>query len=375
MSLFPDLVRRDGSSVTMTLSVTGRRHERLRERLLTGPDGDLLEEELLELLLGSALHRRDVQYLASELIRRFGSLAAVLSAAPRELRRIKGVGEAVIVSLKLVNRVRLLQDAPSALNIAQTQEHSVEASLPLFRGRVEIEHVEDHPGTAETKVEPSKPRSAAKGQQPRRQPARESVRAIQDLIWKEALLSLPWSDRFDDAKEFQTYICEHLPQNSLSTRGRYAQTLIRWFYPDGMEGLVAQVWKNYQDPSLSEEILRYLYLQAEPMAGAVVADALFPISEDALIPDAYITQFVEDRFGPEIPAKTVERLKANLRKLGYLASAKGHRDTLRALSPSAAAFLILLHFRFAHDAPAGIEFRTLASDPFWKYLGFKTKTA
>ena len=44
-------------------------------------------------------------------------------------------------------------------------------------------------------------------------------------------------------------------------------------------GSRAQVWKKCQDPVMFEEILRYLYLQAEPLAGTVVADALFPISE------------------------------------------------------------------------------------------------
>ncbi len=358
----------------MTLSVTGRRHDRLREHLLTGPDGELTDEELLELLLGSALHRRDVQHLATELIRRFGSLATVLSASPRELRRINGVGEAVIVLLKLVNRLRLLHRDPRLpIHVAGSQTQPAQTSLPLFRERAEIERLEEHSETAAPTDEPTKPLGAATSPPRRVEPSRDLIRAIQDLIWKEAILSLPWSERFDDAREFQAYICEHLPQNSLSTRDRYAQTLIRWFYPDGMQGLAAQVWKKYQDPVLSEEILRYLYLQAEPLAGTVVADALFPISENAVIPESYINRFIEDRFGPEIPAKSVERLKANLRKLGFLAFAKGHRDSLRAVSPSATAFLILLHFRFAHDSPGGIEFRTLASDPFWKYLGFKSE--
>jgi hypothetical protein len=193
------------------------------------------------------------------------------------------------------------------------------------------------------------------------------------LIWKEALLSVPWSERFEDPRAFQTYIREHLPQNSLSTRDRYAQTLIRWFYPDGMQGLAAQVWRNYRDPVLAEEILRYLYLHAEPIVGAVVADALYPISENVAIPESYIAQFVQERFGPDVPVKTIERLKANLRKLGFLASAKGRRDSLRPVSPSATAFLILLHYRFALGQPGGVEFRTLASDPFWKYLGFKSE--
>ena len=201
----------------------------------------------------------------------------------------------------------------------------------------------------------------------------EVIRAIQDLIWKEALLSLPWSEKFEDIGEFQHYIREHLPQNSLSTRDRYAQTVVRWFYPDGLKGLTAKVWRHYQDPGLAEEILRYRYLCAETMAGALVADALFPIGENAAIPDSYIVQFIRERFGSAVPDKTTERLKANLRKLGFLSSGKERRDLLRPIAPSATAFLILLHFLFSQGQPGGVEFRVIASESFWKYLGFKSE--
>jgi hypothetical protein len=193
------------------------------------------------------------------------------------------------------------------------------------------------------------------------------------LIWKEALLALPWSEQFEDTGAFQTYIRDHLPQNSLSTRDRYAQTLIRWFFPDGMQGLAASVWRRYQDPSLGEEILRYLYLKAETMAGAVVAEALFPIAENAILPESYIDQFVSSRFGPGVPAKSIERLKSNLRKLGFLARGRDTRDTLRVPAPLPTSFLILLTHVFARDQASGIEFRTLAADPFWRYLGYKSE--
>jgi hypothetical protein len=256
--------------------------------------------------------------------------------------------------------------------LARTESQPAQTGLPLFPERIDVERVEEPPGEPAT-VQPTRKPNVAVGSPPRTEPSRDSVRAIQDLIWKEALLCLPWSESFGNLGEFQAYIREHLPQNSLSTRDRYAQTLIRWFYPDGMEGLAAQVWRKYRDPILAEEILRYLYLNAEPMVGAVVAEALYPISENALIPESYMAQFVQVRFGGNVPVKTIERLKTNLRKLGFLSSAMGHRDSLRPVSPSAAAFLILLHFRYAHGQPGGVEFRTLASDPFWKYLGYKSE--
>src|SRR3546814_20972092 len=63
---------------------------RLRKRLLDGGGAALLDHELLEYLLALALPRRDTKPLATRLITRFGSYAAVVSPPPEELA---GAGE------------------------------------------------------------------------------------------------------------------------------------------------------------------------------------------------------------------------------------------------------------------------------------------
>jgi hypothetical protein len=199
------------------------------------------------------------------------------------------------------------------------------------------------------------------------------IRAIQDLLWKEARWAVTAAESFTDEAAFEDHLREHLPQNSPNTRTRYVQTLMRWFFPDGVRGLAARVWIQYRDQALADEMLRYLYLRAESMAGAAVADALLPIAENAVIPDSYLPNFLRTRFGADTPAKSIQRLKANLRKLGFLVRGKGSRDTLRVPAPSATAFLIVLHHLFAPRHAGAVEFRTLAADPFWKYLGFKNE--
>ena len=76
--------------------------ERLRERFLEGGSTAIAEYELLELILFRALPRRDVKPLAKDLIARFGSFAEVISAPPQRLAEIKGLGEAAITELKIV---------------------------------------------------------------------------------------------------------------------------------------------------------------------------------------------------------------------------------------------------------------------------------
>src|SRR2546422_847373 len=75
----------------------------------------------------------------------------------------------------------------------------------------------------------------------------EDIRAIQDLIWTEALFAVTAVDSCPDEAALQAYLQQHLPQNSQETRTRYTQTLLHWFFADGLQGLAAQV------PVLSEE--------------------------------------------------------------------------------------------------------------------------
>src|SRR5471032_1014740 len=73
--------------------------QRLRERLLTAGAGALPDYELLEFLLFSALPRGDVKPLAKDLLQRFGSLAAVLSAERAQLTSVPGLGDVAVAAL------------------------------------------------------------------------------------------------------------------------------------------------------------------------------------------------------------------------------------------------------------------------------------
>lgn len=77
--------------------------KRLRERFLVGGAQAMPDYELLELLLFRAIPRQDVKPLAHELIRMFGDLAGVITASDARLREVSGVGNAVLVELKLAN--------------------------------------------------------------------------------------------------------------------------------------------------------------------------------------------------------------------------------------------------------------------------------
>jgi DNA repair protein RadC len=81
---------------------TGHR-DRLRERFLkSGVDG-LQDYELLEMILFSAIPRRDVKPLAKDLLTEFGSISGILSASIVDLQKVKGLSENAAVLFKAVH--------------------------------------------------------------------------------------------------------------------------------------------------------------------------------------------------------------------------------------------------------------------------------
>jgi len=76
--------------------------ERLRRRVLDKGVATLSDLEVIEYLLFSARPRGDTKPLAKMLIKRFGSLAGVVSANRQELATVEGLGEASIAALMIV---------------------------------------------------------------------------------------------------------------------------------------------------------------------------------------------------------------------------------------------------------------------------------
>ena len=74
---------------------------RMRERLLQrGPEA-LADYEILEMLLFLGIPRRDTKPLAKELINRFGSLPAVLTATPETLSLRGGLSDDAVAVLRM----------------------------------------------------------------------------------------------------------------------------------------------------------------------------------------------------------------------------------------------------------------------------------
>lgn len=107
LPLFPTPGDEDEATVAAPLSarlpsyITDHR-KRLRDRFMETAGQGVAEYELLELILFRAIPRQDVKPLARRLLDTFGDLARTISAPPARLMQVHGVGDAVILELKLI---------------------------------------------------------------------------------------------------------------------------------------------------------------------------------------------------------------------------------------------------------------------------------
>ena len=79
--------------------------DRLRGKLIKRGATALDDYELLEALLFAFIPRRDVKPIAKALLKRFGSLSAVLAADAEALIKVNGVGETVAAYIKATQEI------------------------------------------------------------------------------------------------------------------------------------------------------------------------------------------------------------------------------------------------------------------------------
>ena len=79
--------------------------DRLRGKLIKRGADALEDYELLETLLFAFIPRRDVKPIAKALLQSFGSLSAVMSAPPENLKQVKGIGDTVAAYLCATNEI------------------------------------------------------------------------------------------------------------------------------------------------------------------------------------------------------------------------------------------------------------------------------
>ena len=121
------------------MSVHEGHRQRMRRQLKTSGMDSLSDVQVLEVLLYYAIPRADTNPIAHRLLERFGSLSGVLEAAPDELLKIDGMGDAAAQLLCLIPQLerRHFIDRSGKANILNSTSKCGQYLVPFFHGEQE----------------------------------------------------------------------------------------------------------------------------------------------------------------------------------------------------------------------------------------------
>lgn len=132
-------MKREQGPASRTSPHSGHR-ARLRQRLSVDPLS-VADYELLELLLGYGLTRRDTKPLAKELLARFTSLRGVLDARPDELLDVPGFGPGLLHLWRVLRETlaRYMEGPVRQREVAANPESIARMAQARLAGRTEEE--------------------------------------------------------------------------------------------------------------------------------------------------------------------------------------------------------------------------------------------
>lgn len=189
---------------------------------------------------------------------------------------------------------------------------------------------------------------------------------IQDLYLQECLLGIRLAETSPSVEHLRLRLAEQLPQNSPETRRLYAARICRWSFPDGsLDSAPLAAWQAYHDDQMLLDHFRVRYLESIPLLGKFVLSPLSAVDIGSSLSKDTVGAFVSRECGVILP-KTVERIRKNLSKLGFLA--RVGTEWIRAVPAYDPTSVVLeLHRVFGQNRT--IPFSEIAAHPFWRYIG------
>lgn len=316
--------------------------ERLRRRFFG--DGDQLSgAEQLELLLTYAIPRQDVEPLAQTLLAHFGSLEKLFQATSDELICVNGVGEATAVLILLVTRLH-----NSAEDLLPNDAVSMPRQHSLFADDVRPE-LSFTPDVTD--------------------PARSDMRTFTNDLASAALEYLPQIINFQQIDDFQRYLSEALPYNSVSSRKRYARNLLsRYYVENRIDTHLTRLFSWQPDVATRQAALFYETIRAEPTVQFMADEIVWPALPVGYVTRQQLRQQILSLF-PAVSAATIKRMVYSLLNV-YAVFGVGQLDEemlhIHIHEGTLPAFLYVLTAEFSQ--PGIYSFEALEQGPMRRWL-------
>jgi hypothetical protein len=318
--------------------------ERLRQRFAASA-ASLGDEQKLELLLTFGIPRRDVAPIASELLRRFGTIARVLAAREQELLEVDGIGDHAATLLRLVGVLQEHKEPPPAEKprpITPTTELFVDIASKTTPTPTPARPVREI-------LEPAKP-VAFVAPEPKQPVRRTRTGLFSACVFRDALKlihKIPLGSTIDQAREFlQT---QGLHYSGATTRHRYASYIINRVFPLGVvDQALCRFVRAFQGSQSHRDVLAYRHMCAEPLTREVVVDLILPALGRQVVPRTHLRKYLARKFPSAKPNSINSCGKAIVEILGesQLVGATRTELSVHSRQVDVNAFCFLVHSEF-----------------------------
>lgn len=120
--------------------------KRLQERYLSCGYKSLADYEIIEFLLFPIIPRRDTKALAKELLEKFSTIEGIFEADPKELKKVKGLGDVSTIYLKFIGDLFSYYYEDRVLNDKENNRISIRSKnqlLNYLRKNIGISKIEE----------------------------------------------------------------------------------------------------------------------------------------------------------------------------------------------------------------------------------------
>jgi DNA repair protein RadC len=308
---------------------------RLRAIFAESDKTDLTEEILLELLLTYAIPRKDVQPLAKELLKKFGSLNLLLKAEIEDLAAVDGVGKQTAILLKLVERI---QNA-IPLEVEEKRADILASAKPQIE--LPLRSVIKEP-LPESK-EPKEPLEKAPEPQ---KPAIAPLFANAEL--KEAIQLLPdLPEGLSSISEARQFFRDRLHYSAESTRKRNSAYIVRRMFHNGcIDPQLMLFAKKFGRTQALREVCFYRFLKAEPLAGKIIETLFIPNIGEGKVKRVAIKSYLQSLFPGSKSIKDCLKAFSTAISAAAMGKPKGTEIHFQYRDIPIAAFAFVLHSEY-----------------------------
>jgi len=319
--------------------------ERLRQRFAASA-ATLSDEQKLELLLTFCIPRRDVAPIASDLVRRFGTIARVLAAREQELLEVDGIGDHAATLLRLVGVLHEHNEPPPA-----EKQRPMSPPAELFVDIASKTTPTPSPTRSDREiVEPAKS-VAVVAPEPKQPVRRARTGLFSACVFRDALKlvhKIPLGSTIDQAREYlQT---QGLHYSGATTRHRYASYIINRVFPLGsVDQALCHFVRAFQGTQAHRDVLAYRHMCAEPLTREVVVDLILPALGRQVVPRTHLRKYLARKFPSAKPNSINSCGKAIVEILGesQLVGATRTELSVHSRPVDLNAFCFLVHSEFA----------------------------